>query len=649
MKKFKTYSLIILFFTIVAIGLFLVLEIFVEPKATNLLTKISPPKAQDNVVLVMIDQKSIDKIRFPWKRKLYANIIEYINDNSSAKVIAFDSLISSPDLDFPESDEYFFKTISKYDNFIGAFNTDLNVPEQSTLNKDLFDLISNKSAITVKYSINMPASPLQNILKMRPKYIESAKSFGCVATPHDYDTYIRSAIPIIRIAGNNYPMLAFAAYMKAKNTDSFVVTDKYLCSDDNCKTLKVRVKNTILGPQMDIKWYKPIDEFTTHQTYSAIDILESYEALKQGKTPIIDPKVFDDKIVIVGAAAKVKSLEDIKSTPIINNTHAGADIQATVISNLLENSSKYTITLQEKAIIACLLVLISTWIIAVFGLEASLITLTIMMITYLIVALTAFFKGTTIQIITPLVLILLTISAGFTFRFLIEGRKKEQIQNAMGLYISKDIMKNVVKNIDNLQRGGKRANISVLFADIRGFTSISERLSAEEVTDILNEYFSAVEPIIRKHKGVLNKFIGDAILAIFGEPIQDKQHAKNAVLCANEMHKKIEQLQQKWDLEGKPHIEIGIAINTGEAFVGNIGSPERIEYTVIGDTVNTASRIEAYNKVYKTRFLISESTYEKVNRICDVIKIREVTIRGKSRKINIYEVLRVAENTYENQ
>ena len=253
MKKFKTYSLIILFFTIVAIGLFLVLEIFVEPKATNLLTKISPPKAQDNVVLVMIDQKSIDKIRFPWKRKLYANIIEYINDNSSAKVIAFDSLISSPDLDFPESDEYFFKTISKYDNFIGAFNTDLNVPEQSTLNKDLFDLISNKSAITVKYSINMPASPLQNILKMRPKYIESAKSFGCVATPHDYDTYIRSAIPIIRIAGNNYPMLAFAAYMKAKNTDSFVVTDKYLCSDDNCKTLKVRVKNTILGPQMDIK------------------------------------------------------------------------------------------------------------------------------------------------------------------------------------------------------------------------------------------------------------------------------------------------------------------------------------------------------------------------------------------------------------
>ena len=203
-------------------------------------------------------------------------------------------------------------------------------------------------------------------------------------------------------------------------------------------------------------------------------------------------------------------------------------------------------------------------------------------------------------------------------------------------------MKNVVKNIDNIKRGGKRADITVLFSDIRGFTSISERLSAEEVTEILNEYFSAVEPIIRKYNGVLNKFIGDAVLAIFGEPVHDKNQAKNAVLCAKEMHETIDKLQNKWDLEGKPHIEIGIAINTGEAFVGNIGSPERIEYTVIGDTVNTASRIESYNKVYKTRFLISESTYEKVSRICDVIKIREVSIRGKSKKINIYEVLRVS-------
>ena len=135
--------------------------------------------------------------------------------------------------------------------------------------------------------------------------------------------------------------------------------------------------------------------------------------------------------------------------------------------------------------------------------------------------------------------------------------------------------------------------------------------------------------------------MGDAVLAVFGEPIKNENHAVDAVKCADEMLKKVKQLQGKWLDEGKPKIEIGIGISTGEAFVGNIGSEERLEYTVIGDTVNTASRIENYNKVYKTKFLISEETFLRVQKYVDVIKIREVTIRGKSKKINIYEVLRI--------
>ena len=134
---------------------------------------------------------------------------------------------------------------------------------------------------------------------------------------------------------------------------------------------------------------------------------------------------------------------------------------------------------------------------------------------------------------------------------------------------------------------------------------------------------------------------GDAILAVFGEPIKNENHAIDAVRCADCILKKVRQLQSKWLNEGKPKIEIGVGISTGEAFVGNIGSEERLEYTVIGDTVNTASRIENYNKVYKTKFLISEETFLRVQKYVDVIKIREVSIRGKAKKINIYEVLRI--------
>lgn len=219
----------------------------------------------------------------------------------------------------------------------------------------------------------------------------------------------------------------------------------------------------------------------------------------------------------------------------------------------------------------------------------------------------------------------------------------KKIENVLGKYISKDIKNKILKNSADIGLGGKRSEITVMFADIRGFTSLSETRKAEEVSQLLNEYFSELEPIITKYKGVINKFIGDAVLVVFGDPEQDKLHAKNAVKCAYELRKKVKQIKQRWIEEGKPKIDIGIGINTGEAFIGNVGTKNRFEYTVIGDTVNIASRIEDYNKIYKTNVLISENTYNKISQIVDVIKIREVSIKGKRHKINIYEVLRITE------
>ena len=245
---------------------------------------------------------------------------------------------------------------------------------------------------------------------------------------------------------------------------------------------------------------------------------------------------------------------------------------------------------------------------------------------------------------TPIFGQFVTAIFAYSFKFITENRNKEKIKQAMGKYISQDVMKSVVSNIDDLKLGGKRAVVTVLFSDIRGFTSLSEKLPADEVSNILNEYFSEMEPIITKYNGVINKFIGDAIMALFGEPIKDEKHPQNAVMCAYEMLKKVEYLREKWLFEGKPKIEIGIGINTGEVFIGNIGTESRMEYTVIGDTVNLASRIESYNKVYKTNLLVSSSTYSYISSIADVIKISEVQIRGKSKKIDIYEVLRLIKN-----
>lgn len=208
-------------------------------------------------------------------------------------------------------------------------------------------------------------------------------------------------------------------------------------------------------------------------------------------------------------------------------------------------------------------------------------------------------------------------------------------------------MKDVLKN-ETAELGGKKAYVSVLFADIRQFTSISEVYTPEEVSSLLNEYFSLIAPIIDKYNGTLNKFMGDAVMAIFGAPIEDENHAQNAVLCADEILHEVKKLNYKWKISNKPEIRIGIAINTGYVFIGNIGSEDRMEFTVIGDSVNIASRIESLNRVYNTSFLISSSTYEKVKNIVNTIKIRDVSIKGRISSVTIHEVIEIKNDNQNN-
>ena len=223
-------------------------------------------------------------------------------------------------------------------------------------------------------------------------------------------------------------------------------------------------------------------------------------------------------------------------------------------------------------------------------------------------------------------------------------KTSEMIKHAMGKYVSKDVMKKVISDIDKLKLGGVRAVVTILFVDIRNFTQISEALSPQEVSSILNEYFSTIEPVIGKYHGIVNKYMGDGLLAIFGEPIKNSEHALNTIKCGIEIVDRVKILREKLLLEGKPLINVGIGINTGEVFVGNIGSEERLEYTVIGDNVNLAYRIEAYNQLLKTQFLISEYTYEFVKNNVEVVKLSQVNIKGKSKPIDIYEVLRIKNN-----
>ncbi len=659
MKRFKSsLTIVIISFLFVATIAYIISTQFLDRSANDYavkqITYNQKEYGSDDIVIVVIDDKSLEYIRWPWPRSLYTDIFEFLQNEAKAKAILFDAVITSPDSYNPKADQSFYKRLPNLHTFVSGFNLySTNNNSGDILPTSYDELFEKKSLVNIKDKrIRKIDSNYFGVTKFPKDFIENVPALGSVMIPMDKDGVIRRYMPVVEYKGKLYPSLALSAYSLKTGVKDFALYDHFLCSDDGCKALRIPVSqkksnNSVYsnwsGIFTNFSWYKPKDEFYSHNHYSAIDIINAQKAIKEGKRPAINPEIFKDKIVIVGGNANSQSLEDRRNTPILLK-HSGVDIQATAVNNMIDN--KFFI--ERNPIITLLLSLLfgwlTFWIISRYSIIVSLAFTSMLTCAHIIFYNMFLSNNIEISLFTPIVTGMIVIAFGYSYRYIIEGQNKEKIQNVMGKYISKDIMQNVMQNIDHVKVGGIKSEVTILFADIRGFTSISENLSAEEVTGILNEYFSAVEPIIRKHDGVLNKFMGDAIMAIFGEPIKNKKHAINAVKCAQEILKKVKVLQNKWISEGKPKITIGIGINTGEAFVGNVGSEERLEYTVIGDTVNLASRIEAHNKIYKTQFLISENTYKHITSIADVIKISDVKIRGKAKKIDIYEVLRITDN-----
>ncbi len=215
-------------------------------------------------------------------------------------------------------------------------------------------------------------------------------------------------------------------------------------------------------------------------------------------------------------------------------------------------------------------------------------------------------------------------------------REKEMLKGAFSKYVTKSVVDRIMANEGGLKLGGEKKEVSVFFSDIRGFTPMSEQLSPEEVVHLLNEYFTEMVKIIFKYEGTLDKFMGDAIMAIFGAPVDLPDHAERAVLAAVEMSAKMKELQAKWRMEGKKEVNIGIGINTGDVVVGNLGSLERMEYTAIGDNVNLAQRLESVAE--KGQILISSSTYERVKHKVNARMLDPIKLKGKADKVIPYEV-----------
>ena len=655
MKKFTSKAFFIfsvLIHVILSFVLLLISWQLLEPNAYNFMVNSfsAQEKASDDTVVIVIDDKSTARHRWPWKRELYSDIFSYLNEYSNTKSIGYDAIVITLDEENPESDKKFFNSLKPIKNLVVGFSLIDEAPSSEETIAEYQDDFYKKFGIKITDKRKTIYPSRYKSFAMYPKeYFNSVSHAGSVnLTRNNTNGILIFTDQLVAIGDKIYPTLSLRMYMLENEADEITIFDNYILINKTGLKIPTNIQAPLNGIQNFIKFYK-VNNTTSfsHKKYSAIDIIDSYNSLKEGKTPIIDPKEFDGKTVFVGANAKASAVKVIDELPTpVLQAHPGVDIQATNYDNLKNREFIKVSSFGFDLTVIIILGIATFTIISRLSFFKSILTLVAVAFGYLIFSAICYSLDFAINVVSPLIIQLVTMIFAYSYNFIMEGKNKEKIKNVMGRYISQDVMKNVVKNIDDVKLGGKRANVTVLFADIRGFTSMSEKMSAEEVSVILNEYFTEIEPIISKYNGTINKFIGDAVMAVFGDPIPDLNHPENAVKCAYAMLKKVEMLQDKWIMEGKPKIEIGVGINTGDAFVGNIGSEKRLEYTVIGDTVNLASRIESYNKVYKTNFLISSSTYAHVSSLADVIKISEVQIRGKAKKMDIYEVLRINANDW---
>ena len=346
---------------------------------------------------------------------------------------------------------------------------------------------------------------------------------------------------------------------------------------------------------------------------------------------------FKDKIVLVGASAT--GIGDLRATPFGSLDYPGVEIHANVIDNILNQQFLVRHGPQYRADFAAILFFgLPFGILLALVPPRWLLSSLVLLAGFMGMVYWAFLYGWWLNLIVPSVVLIANSGFVALYRVLVEEAEKRKVRGAFGQYVSPEVIRRLLEEPESVKP--RKTSITVLFSDIRGFTTISESLDAQEMADLLNDYLTEMTRIIFSNRGTLDKYIGDAVMAFWGAPFAEAGHSDRCCQTALAMLDRLAELQSAWREKGKPALEIGVGINTGTASVGNMGSELRYGYTAIGDAVNLASRLEGLNKEYGTRVLISESTYITLQR--PDLLVREldlIRVKGKLLPVTIYEVV----------
>ncbi len=590
-----------------------------------------------DVVILGISRESFETAPdpYPFPRHYYARAIRNLN-KLGAKVIGIDLIFDTPVYQEPEQDEVLYNEIKEAENTVLA---------------GILRGIERRGE--AEAVIVQEGDTFGNI------FFEADSSLGFVQMRKDPDGVVRRYPVSMLTRGGARMMPSFGTAILNRYDGRDALTQPHI---DNNKFILGDRTIPRMAETVYINYYGPSGTFTHFDLIDVIDD-ETFTTLDEIRYGVdldifydfLETNPFEDKVVLIGPV--FPESQDLHSTPVHPegapdfNEMYGVEIHANMIQAMLDNNYLKPVSNFTASLIVILSAFILFMLITVIKAVKFRHQFLLEIISILIAAGAVYLvfysadwyfinKNLIIPVVGPVTSVILGYFGTTIHQYLTERRQKEMVKSIFGHYVSPAIVNELISDTDKLRLGGERRELTVLFSDIAGFTSISEELPPEELVDLLNEYLDAMTSIIIKNIGTLDKYEGDAIMAFWGAPIPLRDHAYYACLSAIEMQQALNQLGKGSDKNKKKiNLQTRIGINTGEMIVGNMGGKERFDYTVIGDNVNLAARLEVTNKNYGTNIIISHNTYQHVKDYVIVRELDTIVVKGKTEGTTIYELI----------
>lgn len=582
------------------------------------------------IIILAIDDQSDESTpdRWPWPRAYYAHVIKNLNA-AGAAVIGVDVMLDQSDVENQTSDDSLAAVLSRYDNVV---------------------LTGKLGRTSANYSYTTLQPPYG-------KFLAGSTSWGLAALEADADGFYRR-YPVGQMYGDSL-LPSFAAEIIRKyngNINSSLTVDKDFFHLDTFNIVKYDPASMLInytGPAFHFPYYSfdnVLDDhrFDLRPDYD-LNVFDDPGDSTLGIPPgLLYSGIFKDKIVLIGSS--MHELHDNFPTPFLESINRagnqtisempGVEIHANAIATIL--SGNY-LTNMPQSYLLLILIWFSAFIFLFNKQFSTLLTAIfslLLVLVYLLAMNLAFINYNYIMPVMAPVLTIVLSYGGFTlYHYILAQQEKRMLRGAFAYYVPETVIQDLMSNPEKLKLGGEERVISVLFSDVAGFTTISEALKPRELVSLLNEYLTEMTDLVIEHRGIIDKYEGDAIMAEYGVPVPFEAHAREACATALHMQQKLELMRQDWARRGLPELQARVGINTGEVIVGNMGSRDVFDYTVMGDHVNLGARLEGTNKFYGTKIMISEFTYAMVKDDFITRPLDLIRVKGKKKPIEVFELV----------